>query len=86
MYTEIYPSVLFFWKQALGEYGIICLEDLVHEIASVGPHFREASNFLMPFKLKCPERRLQMKKKPFKDGGDSGNREDKINELIEKLN
>ena len=43
-------------------------------------------NFLMPFKLKCPERRLQMKKKPFKDGGDSGNREDKINELIEKLN
>ncbi|BAT06501.1 Os08g0542100, partial [Oryza sativa Japonica Group] len=73
-------------EKALGEYGIICLEDLVHEIASVGPHFREASNFLMPFKLKCPERRLQMKKKPFKDGGDSGNREDKINELIEKLN
>uniref|UniRef100_A0A0E0IFA7 NB-ARC domain-containing protein n=1 Tax=Oryza nivara TaxID=4536 RepID=A0A0E0IFA7_ORYNI len=71
-------------EKALGEYGIICLEDLVHEIASVGPHFREASNFLMPFKLKCPERRLQMKKKPFKDGGDSGNREDKINELIEK--
>uniref|UniRef100_A0A0E0ENJ1 Uncharacterized protein n=1 Tax=Oryza meridionalis TaxID=40149 RepID=A0A0E0ENJ1_9ORYZ len=71
-------------EKALGEYGIICLEDLVHEIASVGPHFREASNFLMPFKLKCPER-LQMKKKPYKDGGDSGNREDKINELIENF-
>jgi large subunit ribosomal protein L7e len=63
------------------------LEYLVHEIATVGPHFREASNFLMPLKLKCPERRLQMNKKPYKDGGgDSGDRGDKINELIEKLN
>ncbi|KAF0901104.1 hypothetical protein E2562_037962 [Oryza meyeriana var. granulata] len=61
-------------EKALGEHGIICLEDVVHEIATVGPHFKEASNFLMPFKLKCPERRLQMKKKPYKDGGDSGNR------------
>ncbi|XP_062196380.1 large ribosomal subunit protein uL30y-like [Phragmites australis] len=73
-------------EKALGDHGIICLEDIVHEISTVGPHFREASSFLMPFKLKCPERRLQMKKKPYKDGGDSGNRGDKINELIEKLN
>ncbi|XP_062192937.1 large ribosomal subunit protein uL30y-like [Phragmites australis] len=73
-------------EKALGDHGIICLEDVVHEIATVGPHFREASSFLMPLKLKCPERRLQMKKKPYKDGGDSGNRGDKINELIEKLN
>ncbi|XP_003574861.1 60S ribosomal protein L7-2 [Brachypodium distachyon] len=73
-------------EKALGEHGIICLEDIVHQITAVGPHFREASRFLMPFKLKCPERRLMMKKKPFKDGGDSGNRGDKINELIEKLN
>ncbi|KAL6900978.1 hypothetical protein ACP4OV_005654 [Aristida adscensionis] len=73
-------------EKALGDHGIICLEDLVHEIGTVGPHFREASSFLMPLKLKCPERRLQLKKKPYKDGGDSGNRGDKINELIEKLN
>lgn len=73
-------------EKALGNHGIICLEDLVHEIATVGPHFREASRFLVPLKLKCPERRLQMKQKPYKDGGDSGNRGDKINELIEKLN
>jgi len=73
-------------EKALGDHGIICLEDLVHEIATVGPHFQDTSKFLMPFKLKCPERRLQMKKKPYKDGGDSGDRGDKINELIEKLN
>uniref|UniRef100_A0ACD5YAT1 Uncharacterized protein n=1 Tax=Avena sativa TaxID=4498 RepID=A0ACD5YAT1_AVESA len=73
-------------EKALGEHGVICLEDVVHEISTVGPHFRETSSFLMPLKLKCPERRLQMKKKPFKAGGDTGNRGDKINELIEKLN
>ena len=34
----------------LGEHGIICMEDLVHEIFSVGPAFKEANNFLWPFK------------------------------------
>lgn len=71
---------------ALGKYGIICLEDVVHEIATVGSHFKEVTSFLWPFKLKCPERRLQMKKKLYKEGGDAGNREDHINELIDKLN
>ncbi|WOL15605.1 hypothetical protein Cni_G24386 [Canna indica] len=73
-------------EQALGKHGIICLEDIVHEIATVGSHFREVTNFLWPLKLKCPERRLRMKKKLYKEGGDTGNREDHINELIDKLN
>ncbi|WOL15381.1 hypothetical protein Cni_G24162 [Canna indica] len=73
-------------EQALGKYGIICLEDIVHEIATVGSHFREVTNFLWPLKLKCPERRLRTKKKLYKEGGDTGNREDHINELIDKLN
>merc|ERR1712008_555019 len=34
--------------------GIICVEDLVHEIMTVGPNFRYASNFLWPFKLNTP--------------------------------
>lgn len=73
-------------EQVLGEYGIVCIEDIVHEIATLGSHFREVTSFLWPFKLKMPERRLQMKKKAYKDGGDVGNREDHINELINKLN
>ena len=73
-------------KQALGKYGIICIEDIVHEIATVGSHFKEVTKFLWPFRLKAPERRLLLKKKPYKDGGDSGNREEHINELIDKLN
>merc|ERR1712144_44361 len=37
---------------ALGKQGILCMEDLVHEIYTVGPHFKEANNFLWPFKLR----------------------------------
>jgi len=52
----------------------------------VGPHFKEVSSFLWPFKLKKPDGLHPLKKKHFKDGGDSGNREEKINEFIDKLN
>lgn len=38
-------------QAALGDKGIICVEDLVHEIFTVGPAFKEANNFLWPFKL-----------------------------------
>merc|ERR1712039_1123184 len=31
-------------EQQLGRHGIICVEDLVHEIMTVGPNFRYASN------------------------------------------
>lgn len=37
--------------QHLGKFGIICMEDLIHEIMTVGPHFKEANNFLWPFQL-----------------------------------
>uniref|UniRef100_A0A251RVM6 Putative ribosomal protein L30/L7 family protein n=2 Tax=Helianthus annuus TaxID=4232 RepID=A0A251RVM6_HELAN len=73
-------------EQALGEHKIICIEDIVNEIANVGPHFKDVCNFLCPFNLNKPEKALQGKKKPFRDGGDSGNREDQINELISKMN
>merc|ERR1712217_810854 len=38
----------------LGEHGIHGLEDLTPEIYTVGPHFKQASNFLWPFKLSAP--------------------------------
>ncbi len=33
---------------ALGEKGIVCMEDLIHEIYTAGPNFREANRFLWP--------------------------------------
>lgn len=73
-------------EQALGKYGIICMEDLVHEIMTVGPHFKEANNFLWPFKLKAPLGGLEKKRNHYVEGGDAGNRENYINELIRRMN
>lgn len=70
----------------LGKYGIICIEDLVHEIYTVGPHFKQASNFLWPFKLSSPTGGMRKKTIHFNEGGDYGNREDKINDLIRAMN
>ena len=39
---------LFFFP---GTGNIICMEDLVHELFTVGSHFKYASNFLWPFKV-----------------------------------
>ncbi|KAK2969949.1 hypothetical protein RJ640_008289 [Escallonia rubra] len=72
--------------QALGKHGIICIEDLVHEIMTVGPHFKEANNFMWPFKLKAPLGGLKKKRNHYVEGGDAGNREDYINELIRRMN
>lgn len=73
-------------EQALGQYGIICIEDIVNEIGNVGTHFKEVTSFLCPFKLNKPEKALQGKKRRYNDGGDAGNREAHINELISKMN
>ncbi|KAK2633006.1 hypothetical protein EUGRSUZ_L00752 [Eucalyptus grandis] len=73
-------------EQALGTHGIICAEDLIHEIMTVGPHFREANNFLWPFKLKAPLGGLKKKRNHYVEGGDAGNRENYINELIRRMN
>merc|ERR1712182_134510 len=42
-------------QKELGEKsGINGMEDLVHEIYTVGPNFKAANNFLWPFKLNAP--------------------------------
>ncbi|KAL9230474.1 hypothetical protein vseg_005820 [Gypsophila vaccaria] len=72
-------------EKVLGKYGIICMEDLIHEIITVGPHFKEANNFLWPFQLSAPLGGLKKKRNHFVEGGDAGNRENFINELIKRM-
>jgi len=72
-------------EQKLGKFGIVCVEDLIHEIYTVGPHFKEANNFLWHFKLSNPNGGWRYKKTHFVEGGDFGNREDKINALIKRM-
>merc|ERR1712093_953373 len=71
----------------LGKYGIVCMEDLIHEIFTVGPNFKQASNFLWPFKLSNPNGGFRARKfKHYIEGGDLGNREENINALIRQMN
>ncbi|OMH83500.1 60S ribosomal protein L7, partial [Zancudomyces culisetae] len=74
-------------QQALGKFGIICIEDLVHEIFTVGPNFKQANTFLWPFKLSSPNGGWTGKKsRHYNDNGSFGDREDKINNLIRQMN
>lgn len=70
----------------VGKYGIICVEDLIHEIYTVGKNFKPANNFLWPFKLSSPRGGMNKKTTHFVEGGDAGNREDQINRLIRRMN
>lgn len=70
---------------ALGRKGIICVEDLVHEIYTVGPNFKEANNFLWPFKLTNPNGGFRQKLLHFNEGGDAGQRGIKINGLVQRM-
>ncbi|KAJ5096134.1 60S ribosomal protein L7 [Penicillium alfredii] len=74
-------------EEHLGKYGIVCMEDLIHEIYTVGPNFKQANNFLWPFKLSNPNGGFHSRKfKHFVEGGDTGNREENINGLIRQMN
>jgi len=72
-------------EKALGKYGIICIEDLIHELYTVGPHFKEANNFLWPFKLNSPKGGFVKKNNHYIEGGDFGNRETLINALVQNM-
>jgi len=69
-------------EKHLGEYGIICMEDIIHELYTCGPHFKQVSNFLWPFKLTAPRGGMTQKKLHFNEGGEHGNREEEINTFL----
>jgi large subunit ribosomal protein L7e len=71
---------------ALGEKGLNCVEDVIHEIFTVGPSFKEASNALWPFKLSSPKHGFRgTKLNHFNEGGSCGQQGVHINTLIKKM-
>merc|ERR1712008_307849 len=72
-------------EETLGRHGIICVEDVIHEIATVGPNFKYFSNCLWPVKLNTPTGGWRNKTNHFVEGGDFGCCEDKINALLRKM-
>lgn len=72
-------------EQVLGEYGILCIEDLVHHVFTVGKHFDKVIQHLKPFKLKRPQGGWQNKiAVAVEKGGEYGNRKHEINEFLAK--
>jgi len=73
-------------SDALGDKDILCMEDVIHEIYTCGPSFKEVNNFLWPFKLSNPNGGWKDKGTHFAEGGDAGNREELINKLCAAMN
>ncbi len=61
------------------------MEDLVHEIYTVGPHFKEANHFIWAFHLNPPRGGWTQVTRAYAEGGDFGNREEYINQLIRRM-
>jgi len=73
-------------QAGLGQFGIECVEDLVHEIFTVGAHFKEASNFLWPIKLSSPRGGVRGKKLiHFNEGGQCGQQGVYVNQMIARM-
>eukprot|EP00188_Purpureofilum_apyrenoidigerum_P001102 Plantae.Rhodophyta-Purpureofilum_apyrenoidigerum.ctg15650.p1 GENE.Plantae.Rhodophyta-Purpureofilum_apyrenoidigerum.ctg15650~~Plantae.Rhodophyta-Purpureofilum_apyrenoidigerum.ctg15650.p1 ORF type:complete len:255 (-),score=60.18 Plantae.Rhodophyta-Purpureofilum_apyrenoidigerum.ctg15650:545-1309(-) len=75
-------------ENSLGDCGIICTEDIVHEIQACGENFKRVSQFLCPFHLRAPNRGFskQRKLKAFDSGGEFGDRKEHINDLVAGMN
>jgi large subunit ribosomal protein L7e len=68
------------------KHNLVCIEDLIHEVYTVGPKFKYVNNFLWPFQLSSPKGGFKSITKHFIQGGDAGNREKYINNLIRRMN
>jgi len=73
-------------QAALGDKGIKCIEDVIHEIYTVGPNFKAVSNFLWPVKMSSPRGGFHGKiLNHHNEGGSCGQQGAKINTLIKQM-
>ncbi|KAI8992313.1 ribosomal protein L30, ferredoxin-like fold domain-containing protein [Pilobolus umbonatus] len=73
---------------ALGEKGIICLEDIVHEIVNMGDEFNTVNTYLAPFELNNPVkgwRQMKLKDVIKRSNSDEDEKDD-INTLVSEMN
>ncbi|KAF4791868.1 60S ribosomal protein L7-like 1 [Turdus rufiventris] len=73
-------------EEHLGGCGIICLEDLIHEIYTTGKYFKRVTSFLWPFHLSVARHASRNRVGFLKEMGKPGFRGDAINQLIRQLN
>ncbi|XP_055981986.1 ribosomal protein uL30-like [Sorex fumeus] len=73
-------------EEHLGKFDVICLEDLIHEIAFPGKNFQAISGFLCPFQLSVARHATKNRVGFLKEMGSPGYRGEQINQLIRQFN
>lgn len=69
----------------LGDKGMLCVEDMVHELTTSGEHFQAVANFLWPFRLSAPTGRFEKYTLQVDEVGKAGFKDKVIDEWIAKL-
>ena len=75
-------------EERLGQHGIICVEDMIHEIYKSGKQFDHVSQFILPFQLHEPItkwRQRRFKEHVAKTEGEMPVETD-VNKLVEMMN
>jgi len=72
-------------QKELGADNVICTEDIVHSLMTCCKSFGKVSKFLWPFKLNSPSGGFSKKRISFIEGGQYGNREAFISQLIHRM-
>ena len=69
----------------MGKFGIVCIEDIIHELTNETKNAKEVLNYLGYFKLETNDEGFDKVNISFEKGGNQGFRGDKINALLKKM-
>ncbi|XP_057574675.1 60S ribosomal protein L7-like 1 [Hippopotamus amphibius kiboko] len=72
-------------EEHLGRFGVICLEDLIHEIAFLGKNFQAISGCLHPFQLSVARHATKNRVGFLKEVGSPDYQGERIDQLIQQL-
>lgn len=68
-----------------GKHGIICMEDMIHELTNTGEGFGVVSKFLSPFPLNPSRSKFEKEKLKHKQGKDYGDKGEEIDDYIKQM-
>lgn len=74
-------------EEHLGQHGVICLEDIIHDVFKCSDHFEAITEFLWPFKLSNPVRGYGQKRFQKYIARTEGKAEDAsdVNKMVEEM-